>query len=151
MKVLLPSYANISDSDATFEITHFTKDLRFGRVDDFMNRLNAFFADFPYENVLEVEKHFQNIIYIIVKLLGFNTRIEYHTSRGRIDMVIFTDDFIYIIEFKRDENPKVALAQIRERGYADPFISDPRKIICIGVEFSTKYRVISGWEAEEYR
>lgn len=148
MKVLLPAYTNISDSDSVFEINKFSDDLKRGRVDDFMERLNSFFYDFPYENVLDVEKHFQNVVYIIAKLLGFNVNVEYHTARGRIDLLIRTKDYIYIIEMKRDESPETALRQIEEKGYAHPFESDYRQLIKIGIEFSTTKRCITSWKID---
>ena len=68
-----------------------------GKVDDFFDRLKTMFADIPYELARDREVHYQNILYIIFKLMGFYVQVEYHTSRGRIDLVLQTQDYVYII------------------------------------------------------
>ena len=40
---------------------------------------------------------------------------EYHTSHGRIDMVVQTADFVYVMEFKLDGSAEQALQQIDEK------------------------------------
>lgn len=145
---LLPLYAGDSEEATSQSVKEMVLDLRRGDVDGFLKRLNAIFAGFPYENVIDNEKHFQNVIYIVTTLMGLNAQIERHTSNGRIDMVIQTPKYVYIFEFKRDKSPEEALLQIEEKGYARPFASDPREIVKVGVEFSTKDRCISGWKTE---
>ena len=95
-----------------------------GKVDDFFERLKTMFADIPYELARDREVHYQNILYIIFKLMGFYVQVEYHTSRGRIDLVLQTQDYVYIMEFKLNGSADEALAQIREKGYAAPFAKD---------------------------
>lgn len=46
--------------------------------------------------------------------------MEYHTSRGRIDLVLQTDKFIYIMEFKLNGTAEEALQQINDKHYALP-------------------------------
>ena len=41
-----------------------------GRIDDFMLRLQSFLADTPYELIREQELHYQNVLFIVFKLLG---------------------------------------------------------------------------------
>ena len=82
------------------------------------------------------------------KLIGFYVKVEYHTSEGRIDLVLQTDRFIYLMEFKLNGTVDEALRQINEKGYALPFASDPRKLIKIGVNFSAKTRNIEEWKIE---
>ena len=65
---------------------------------------------------------------------------------GRIDILIKTKDYVYIIEIKTDSTPDEALAQIEEKGYARPFADDPRRVFRIGVNFSTANRRIDGWK-----
>ena len=72
------------------------------------------------------------------KLLGFYTKVEYHTSEGRIDLVLQTDKFIYIMEFKLNGTAEDALQQINDKNYALPFEMDGRKLFKIGVNFSAK-------------
>ena len=145
VKFLLPRYATIRPGGTAFEISTFVKDVRGGDIDGFMQRLQAFFADTPYELARDLELHYQNVLFIVFKLLGFYTRAEYRTSRGRVDLVVQTDRFIYVMEFKLDGTAEEALRQIEERGYANPFVADPRKLYCIGVNFSNALRGIEHW------
>lgn len=46
---LIPFYTKIPDNERGFYIGKFVQELRAGDVDSFMLRLQAFFADFPYE------------------------------------------------------------------------------------------------------
>lgn len=128
------------------DVVKMTNDLRGGNIEGFLQRMQVLFANFPYENVLDIEQHFQNVIYIAANMLGLHSQIERHTSNGRIDLVIKTKDYVYIIEFKRDKSPDVALRQIEEKEYAAPFIGGRRSIIKVGVNFSTKKRSIDGWK-----
>ena len=80
--------------------------------------------------------------------MGFYVHAEYNTSYGRIDMVLQTDKFIYIMEFKLDGTAEEALQQINEKQYALPFEADGRKLFKIGVNFSAKTRNIEKWVVE---
>lgn len=148
MRFLLPSYTGLADSEAAFEIMNFVSDVRSGNIDAFMKRMQSFFADTPYELVRDLELHYQNVMFIVFKLLGFYTQAEYHTSEGRIDMVIKTQDYIYVMEFKLDGTAEEALQQINSRNYALPFANDNRKIVKVGVNFSNVMRNIERWVTE---
>lgn len=84
----------------------------------FSCRLQSFFSDIPYELARELELHYQNVLYIVCKLVGFYVKAEYHTSEGRVDMVLQTDKFIYIMEFKLNGTAEEALQQIEDKHYA---------------------------------
>ena len=97
----------------------------------------------------DLELHYQNVLFIVFKLIGFYVKAEYHTSQGRVDLVLQTDQFIYIMEFKLDGTAEEALRQIDEKKYALPFATDPRKLFKIGVNFSNEMRNIERWVVEE--
>ena len=67
------------------------------------------------------------------------------TSDGRIDLLIRTTDFIYVIECKLDSSAKVALKQIERKEYDLPWSVDNRKIILIGINFSSNTRRMTDW------
>ena len=145
---LLPTYVNVDTSNSSFQIKQFVKDVRTGCIDDFMVRLQSFLADTPYELIREQELHYQNVLFIVFKLLGFYTEAEYHTSQGRIDLVVKTADYIYVMEFKFQGTAEEALAQINAKNYAAPFAADPRTLYKIGVNFSNETRNIERWLVE---
>lgn len=145
IKYLLPYYTPVSQVDTSFQIKKFAQEIMNGDYDAFFRRLQSFFADTPYELVRDQELHYQNVLFIVFKLLGFYVKAEYHTSEGRIDLVLQTDRFIYVMEFKLDGTAEEALQQIEDKGYALPFVSDPRTLFRIGINFSARTRNIEKW------
>ena len=142
VRFLLPFYANVNKVESPFEIQKFVREVRSGDYDSFFRRLQSFFADTTYEVIREQELHYENVLFIVFKLIGFYTQVKYHTSKGRIDLVLQTDKFIYVIEFKLDGTAEEALQQIHDKHYALPFASDRRKLFKIGVNFSAETRNI---------
>ena len=148
MKFLLPFYAHVDKVESPFEIQKFVREVESGDYDSFFHRLQSFFADTTYELIRDQEVHYQNVLFILSKLMGFYVKAEYNTSHGRIDMVLQTNKFIYIMEFKLEGTAEEALKQINEKQYALPFEADGRKIFKIGVNFSAKTRNIEKWIVE---
>ena len=145
MKFLLPYYSSVSKTSSPFEIKKFVQDVKRGDIDGFMERLQSFLADCPYELAKDVELHYQNVLFIVFRLAGLYTKVEYHTSRGRIDLVLQTDSYVYVMEFKLGGSAEQALQQIEDKQYALPFAKDSRKVYTIGVNFSSETRNIDKW------
>lgn len=142
---------------ATF-VSDFVKDVRTGKAEAFMEKIKHFFAGIPYDHAKEDKArrddeeggvrgskkvHCQNVLYVIMRLMGFYTNTEYRTSDGRIDMVVETNDYVYVMEFKIDSTAQAALGQIEEKGYAEPFRITGKKIFKIGANFDTVTRRLS--------
>lgn len=119
-----------------------------GDYESFFCRLQSFLADTPYELIRDQELHYQNVLFIVFKLIGFFVKAEYRTSQGRIDLVLQTDEFIYVMEFKLEGSAEEALRQINEKNYAQPFTAAPRKLFKIGINFSSQTRNIERWIVE---
>ena len=128
VRFLLPFYANVNKVESPFEIQKFVREVRSGDYDSFFRRLQSFFANTTYEVIREQELHYENVLFIVFKLIGFYTQVKYHTSKGRIDLVLQTDKLIYVMEFKLDGTAEEALQQIHDKHYALPFASDGRKL-----------------------
>ena len=112
--------------------------------------LTALFAGIPYAtDDAPFEHYFQSVLYIVFTLLGQYAQCEVHSSRGRADCILETDQFVYIFEFKVDQSAEIALAQIEERGYALPYEADRRQIFKIGVSFDSKERSLAQWVVGE--
>ena len=60
-----------------------------------------------------------------------------------------TDKYIYVMEFKLDGTAEEAMRQINEKGYAEPFKADGRRVIKLGINFSRQTKTIDKWVAEE--
>jgi hypothetical protein len=145
MNFLLPYYSPIPKSSTSFNIQNFVIEIESGKVDDFFHRLSSLFADTPYELVKDLENHYQNVIFIVSKLMGFYVKAEYHTSQGRIDLVLQTSDYTYVMEFKLNGTAEEALQQITDKNYTLPFENGDRKLVKVGVNFSSTTRNIDRW------
>ena len=148
IRFLLPFYANVNKVEYPFEIQKFVREVEAGDYSSFFRRLQSFFADTTYEVIREQELHYENVLFIVFKLVGFYTKVEYHTNNGRIDLILQTDKFIYIMEFKLNGTAEEALQQINDKRYALPFEADGRKLFKIGINFSEKTRNIEKWVVE---
>jgi len=139
---LLPYYTSIKESESEFFIQSFIEDIESGNTEQFLNRLKSLFADTPYELVKDLENHYQNVLWLVSKLMGFYVHAEYHTSNGRIDMVLKSPKFCYVMEFKLDGTAEEALQQISDKNYTLPFEMGNRKVIKVGLNFDGKTRNI---------
>ena len=142
---LMPYYTPISETESPAFIGKFVREVKAGKVDDFMRRLKVLMADTPYELIRDLENHYQNVMYIITKLMGLYIQAEYRTSRGRIDLLIGTDKYVYIIELKLDGSAEEALAQINAKDYALPFSVDGREVVKIGANVTSETRNLERW------
>ena len=142
---LVPYFTHRNDADATSFIETSTRALRRGDPEEFLRQMQVFLAGVPYELVRDDENYYQTVVYLLCRLIGFYTQAEYHTSHGRIDMVLQTNDNVYLFEFKINLPAKVGVKQIEERDYALPFAADPRKLFKVAVSFNTTKRNIDEW------
>jgi len=145
---LLPFYTPIPETESPAFIVKFVREVRAGKVDEFMLRLKALMADTPYEIIKDLENHYQNVMFIFTKLMGLYTKTEYRTSYGRIDLLITTDKYVYVIELKLDSTAEEALAQINSKEYSLPFEMDGRELVKIGANISRKTRNLERWVVE---
>ena len=149
IKYLYPFYTPKVMDKGAFAISHFVKAVRKGDAEDFMHRLENFFANGDYQVMGNLELYFQNTLYVFFRLLGFYVEVERHTTNGRMDILMQTPQYIYILELKLDKSAEEALAQIEEKGYANPFSDDSRQLFKIGINFSTATRRIDDWKIAE--
>ena len=146
IRYLLPFYSPKVNDKSTYSIARFVRDLDRGDAESFMHRLQGFFANGDYQVMGDMEIYFQNTLYVIFRMLGFYVEVERHTANGRMDILLQTPLFIYIMELKLNQNAEVALQQIEEKEYAKPFDGDARKLFKIGVNFSTEKKLIDDWK-----
>jgi len=141
-KFLMPCYIYPRGRKSPFTISNFVRDVESGDTSQFVKRLRTLFADTPYELVKNLENHYQNVLWLLFKLMGFYTQAEYHTSEGRIDLVVKTPKYCYVMEFKLDGTAQEALDQISDKNYTLPFTLDGQQVIRLGINFSKETRNI---------
>ena len=149
LNFVTPFYTPLAETETSFYIGKFIRELREGDPDAFLTRLRAFFAGIPYELNDRTERHYQTVFYLVFKLMGQFTETEIRSAKGRADAVVKTADYIYVFEFKLDGSADEALAQIDDRGYLIPYTADDRKLVKIGVNFDPKERNIGEWVKEK--
>lgn len=145
------SYLKKDESEAAYWIVNLDRMLRCGELDEVRDAFTAFLASIPYEankdeRAKDFETHFQYTFYIIFRLLScYTTLIEKQNSKGRADVIIESDNDIYIFEFKLDGSAEEALKQIEDKQYALPYLNDSRTLHKIGVNISSESRTVDGW------
>ena len=142
----VPFYTPIAQTDTSFYIGKFIRELESGDVDAFLTRLRCFFAGIP----LRPERPhgagiYQTVFYLVFQLMGQFTETEVRSARGRADAVVKTPDYIYVFEFKLNDSAEAALRQIDEKGYLLSYQADGRKVVKVGVAFEKEERNIGEW------
>lgn len=145
LEFLLPLYTRLNSAETRIFIFELRKEINEGRIDDFMKRLQSLFAGIGYEMKFDEERNVQNALYLVFSLVGLKADTEIHTSDGRIDILVRTPGFFYIMELKYDSTPQEALEQIARKRYALPWATDNRTIIELGINYSSRTRRIENW------
>ena len=83
--------------------------------------------------------------------LGEYIESEVNTNDSRLDAVVKTTDYIYIIEFKLDETAQKALDQIKSKNYAEKYYADNRTKILMGINFNSEEKTVDDWLVEEMK
>jgi len=153
LKELLPAFVLTPIATGNFSVVEFMQQIRNGDIERFMTSLKAFFSAIPYDAIKQEnrdEQYYQHIFYLLFTLIGEFIQTEVKNNKGRADAVVKTADSIYVFEFKMDDKATAedALAQINSKDYAIPYITDGRKIVKIGVEFSQTERGVKRWLIE---
>ena len=71
---------------------------------------------------------------------------QVRTAEGRMDILLKTASTIYVMELKIDGSVDDALTQIDDKGYLIPYESDGRRLVKVGINFSSKERTIKEWK-----
>lgn len=149
VKYLAPYYLDNKVQKSAFDVEKFITDVREGQPQQFLDRLRSLFASAPYDSLTgDRENHFQNMTWVVFKMMGFYSHTEYHTSQGRIDLLVETPRYRYLMEFKLDGTAAQALQQIKQKDYPLQFSPDDKKTYLIGANFSRKTRTIEKYVIE---
>lgn len=144
--VLLPYYVKCrSNEEPKRVVGDIVMYFILGEAEKAMKCLQTYFAGVHFKMKMDNENNFHNAFFLLIDLIGLETEAESATSDGSIDIVVKTEDYIYVIELKYDKTAEDALRQIEDKRYARKFQNDSRQIIEIGVNFSSKTRCIEDW------
>ena len=141
-------------SQGEFRISLFKEAIKAGDIERVLILIKALMASIPYDSFSKEksdlrEYNYQTTIYLIFRLLGQYVRSEVHSSKGRSDVEVETDDAIYVFEFKVGGKPCDALSQIKQSGYAEKYKASSKSIVLIGATISRNKRTLSKWQIEK--
>ena len=118
-------------------------------------RFHALFAGIPYQwhsrnDLARYEAYYASVFYSYLAGLGVEVTVEDSTSRGRLDMAVRSEGHVYLFEFKVLEQAGrgAAMAQLKERGYADKYRHLEKPVHLVAFEFSAGERNVARLEAE---
>jgi Protein of unknown function (DUF1703)./Predicted AAA-ATPase. len=146
-KCLLNYYNGKNQTGSSF-VLDFAKSIRNNNIDGALGLMQTYFSSIPYDLQNKKEKHFQTIFYLIFSLLGQYIKTEVKTATGRVDAVATTADTVYLFEMKVDKSAEEALQQINDKGYLIPYKLDGRRVVKVGLNFSTTTRTLQEWIVE---
>ena len=135
---------------ASSHILRLSRYLQAGNLKAFFASVTAIFASIPYDiQTKRDEAYYHTIFYLAISASGGQSQSSVLTARGRMDMLVTFADQVYVVEFKCDQDTQTAIRQIRERGYAEPYRNSGKKVVLVGINFSTETRNLDSWAVEE--
>ena len=151
-KIVLPALTLQSNALVISTQNMLLYSLKLGNLPEAMKCLKALIADVPYSNKklasMDMEERYRLILSTIFNAIGCRVEVEKMIATGRIDMVIETTNFIYVLELKLSNNGGVdaATEQIKAKQYAEPFKADKRKVIALAIELDDKGKGLVDWK-----
>ena len=123
--------------------------IRQGDMDGALRLFQEFLGTVPYCNNTNYEGHYQQVLFIIFTLLThFVVDVEVHTPNGRVDVVMETENTLYLIELKLNKSAQSAMQQINLKQYGQRFARCGKPIVKVGVNFDAKKGNIEDWIIE---
>ena len=152
---LLPTYIGLESSDVqTGFAVKFWRALKTGDVNQAMRDMQAYLAGIPYvegfkkklKDAATAEGFYEYTMYLIFSMLNVYARTQVKCAGGRVDMVVWMPDAIYVFELKVGGTAEAALQQIEDKGYAIPYQSDGRPVVKVGVSINDETRTVENWQ-----
>ena len=151
-ETVLPALTLRSNGDIQSTQSGLFLALQLGNLPEAMKCLKALIADVPYSNKklasMDMEERYRLIMSTIFNAIGCRVEVEKMIATGRIDMVVETTNFIYVMELKLSNNGGVDAAeeQMKAKQYAEPFKADKRKVIALAIELDDMGKGLVDWK-----
>ena len=151
-EIVLPTLAMRKNNNLQSTQAFLNVHLSLGNLSEAMKCLKALIADVPYSNKklasMDMEERYRLIMSTIFNAIGCRVEVEKMIATGRIDMVVETTNFIYVLELKLSNNGGVdaATEQMKAKQYAEPFKADKRKVIALAIELDDMGKGLVDWK-----
>ena len=155
IKGLLPAYIGMSSSDVQMGFAlKFWRALMANDIDLAMSHMQSYLASIPYvegfkkklAEAATAEGFYEYTFYLIFSMLNVYVQTQVKVAGGRVDVVVFMPDTIYVIELKAGGSAEDALRQIDGKGYADAYRADGRRVVKVGVSMDKDTRTVEDWK-----
>ncbi len=155
---LLPIYSGLKDYEVQVGFAaKFWRALKRGDIDQAMREMQAYLAGVPYvegfkqklKDAATAEGFYEYTMYLIFSMLNVYVRTQVKCAGGRVDMVVWMPDAIYVFELKVGDTAQAALKQIDSRGYSLPYQADGRRVVKVGVSMNAETRTVVDWIVKE--
>lgn len=134
-KHTLAAFSKLDFASADQIATQLKHALTEGSVKKFVHLLKQLFTNIPYQLHVKQEKFYHALLQMACDASSIKAQSEYSISHGRIDLVIDLPHLLYVIEIKFNQPAQVALAQVEEMGYHQPFLKIGKPILLLGLSF----------------
>ena len=151
-EIVLPTLAMRKNNNLQSTQAFLNVHLSLGNLPEAMKCLKALIADVPYSNKklasMDMEERYRLIMSTIFNAIGCRVEVEKMIATGRIDMVVETTNFIYVLELKLSNNGGVdaATEQMKAKQYAEPFKAGKRKVIALAIELDDMGKGLVDWK-----
>ena len=151
-ETVLPALTLRGNSDIQSIQSDLLLAIQLGNLPEAMKCLKALIADVPYSNKklasMDMEERYRLIMSTIFNAIGCRVEVEKMIATGRIDMVVETTQYIYVLELKLSDNGGVdaATEQMKAKQYAEPFKADKRNVIALAIELDDMGKGLVDWK-----
>ena len=155
LDVLLQKFVSVPYDDVGLEINNLRIALKNCNIDKVLSIIKAAIADLPTvvkKNICE--NYYESVTHLMFRMTGMRVVSELQSVAGRSDVVVATKDSVFIFELKMDkgrsfeEVAEDALKQIDANGYSDRFAVSGKKMLKVGVVFSSEGKGMVGWKVK---
>ena len=148
LEYLVHAFSNTSATQVRSYALDVADALQKGNLEKVREIFNILLYSLPYQLHQKAERFYHAVIHLFFKYMGLDVQSEVNTARGRADAIVEFDDKVYCFEFKLDRSAEEALEQLKSRGYADKYRDTGKKLILVGVNFSSEKREVDEFTIE---
>lgn len=149
VRSLAANYLTPAEGTNSSFVIKFVKAVIADDMEQALTLMCAYLAGVSYRLSNKTERDVQTIFYLVFSLIGSFIKVEEESAHGRADVVITLPSVVYVMELKFDGSADAALRQIDEKGYLIPYTADGKRLVKVGVNYSSEERTITEWRIEE--
>lgn len=148
VRSLAANYLTPAEGTNSSFVIKFVKAVIANDMEQALTLMRAYLAGVSYRLSNKTERDVQTIFYLVFSLIGSFIKVEEESAHGRADVVITLPSVVYVMELKFDGSADAALRQIDEKGYLIPYTADGKRLVKVGVNYSSEERTITEWRIE---